>query len=52
MPTFEGGIESHGIEGFVEYKERAVFWRIITAISEKLATEELQTFRNIWANLR
>jgi hypothetical protein len=38
MPTFEGGVGSQGIEGFVEYIERAEFWRIITAISEKLAT--------------
>jgi len=38
MATCEGGVESQGIEGFVEYIERAGFGRIITAISEKMAT--------------
>jgi hypothetical protein len=38
MPACEGGAESHEIEGFVEYREGAGIWRIITAISVKVAT--------------
>jgi len=38
MPTCVGDVESQGIEGFVECIERAGFRRIITAISEKVAT--------------